>query len=180
MISEVAKRYAKALYELAKSNNSQQKVFAEIRTLKQVFESDKTIGEFINSPLIPPDQKIAALRGALTSRCSPEVTNTLVLMAEKGRLEVFGELVEAFESFSDEGHGVNRGTVRSATVLTPEERKKIEDTVTLVTKKKVILNFTEDKTLLGGLVAQVGGWTFDDSLETHLTRLSEDLNRRSH
>ena len=33
---------------------------------------------------------------------------------------------------------------------------------------------------MGGMVAQVGGFTFDDSLETHLTRMSEELNRRSH
>ena len=60
------------------------------------------------------------------------------------------------------------------------DRKRIEETVSAVTKKKVILNFTVDPKLLGGMTAQVGGWTFDDSLETHLTRLSEDLNRRSH
>jgi F-type H+-transporting ATPase subunit delta len=180
MISEVAKRYAKALYELAKANNSLEKVFSEIRTLKEVFESDKAIGGFINSPMIPPDQKIAAIQAALSSRVSPEVTNTLSLLAEKGRLEIFSEFVDAFEIFSDEGHGVTRGTVRSASLLSPDARKKIEETVTMVTKKKVILNFTEDKSLLGGMVAQVGGWTFDDSLKTHLTRLSEELNRRSH
>ncbi len=180
MISEVAKRYAKALYELAKKNNSQEKVFSEIRTLKQVFKSDAAISGFINSPLIAPDQKIAALRATLTGRCSLEVTNTLMLLAEKGRLDIFGEMVDAFEIFSDEGHGVTRGTVRSASPLTPEARLKIEETVNEVTKKKVILNFTEDKSLLGGMIAQVGGWTFDDSLETHLTRLSEELNRRSH
>jgi F-type H+-transporting ATPase subunit delta len=89
-------------------------------------------------------------------------------------------MVSAFETISDEDHGVTRGNVRSAATLSPESRQQIEDTVTKVTKKKVILNFTEDPKLLGGMVAQVGGWTFDDSLETHLTRMSEDLNRRTH
>jgi F-type H+-transporting ATPase subunit delta len=180
MISEVSRRYARALYDLSKQAKNQEKVFAELRTLKQVFEADQAVHEFVSSPLIPPDQKIAALKAALSNKVSAEVTNTLVLLAEKNRLDIFSGLVAAFEAISDEDHGVTRGTVRSATTLSPEARQQIEDTVTKVTKKKVILNFTEDSKLLGGMVAQVGGWTFDDSLETHLTRMSEDLNRRSH
>jgi F-type H+-transporting ATPase subunit delta len=62
--------------------------------------------------------------------------------------------------------------------LAQESRTKIEDIVTKVTRKKVILSFVEDAKLIGGTVAQVGGWTFDDSLESHLRRLNEDLNRR--
>ncbi len=180
MISEVSRRYARALYELARTAKNQDKVFAELRVLKQVFEGDQAIHEFVSSPLIAPDQKIAALKAALSGKLSPELTNTLILLAEKNRLDIFAEMVAAFEAISDEDHGVTRGTVRSASALSAEARQQIEDTVTKVTKKKVILNFTEDSKLLGGMVAQVGGWTFDDSLETHLTRMSEDLNRRSH
>lgn len=180
MISEVSRRYARALYDLSKQAKTQDKVFAELRTLKQVFEADAAIHNFVSSPLIPPTQKIAALKAALTGKISEELSNTLILLAEKNRLDIFTELVSAFEAISDEDHGVTRGTVRSAATLSPEARQQIEDTVTKVTKKKVILNFTEDPKLLGGMIAQVGGWTFDDSLETHLTRMSEDLNRRSH
>jgi F-type H+-transporting ATPase subunit delta len=180
MISEVARRYARALYDLSKSAQNQDQVFSEIRTLRQVFSTDKVVGEFIASPVVGPDQKLAALKGALSGKVSQEVTNILMLLAEKNRLEIFSDLVSAFEEISDEDHGVTRGTVRSASPLSPEARKQIEDTVTSVTKKKVILNFTEDPTLLGGMIAQVGGWTFDDSLETHLTRMSEDLNRSTH
>ncbi|PIS11393.1 MAG: ATP synthase F1 subunit delta [Bdellovibrio sp. CG10_big_fil_rev_8_21_14_0_10_47_8] len=180
MINEVARRYARALYELAKTSKNSERVFSELRTLKEVFASNETISEFILSPVIPPDQKIAALKGALEGKLCPELTQTLLLLAEKNRLPIFMDMADAFEAISDEDHGVTRGTVRSAKPLSPEVRKDIEDKVTQVIKKKVILNFSEDAKLLGGMVAQVGGWTFDDSLETHLTRMSEELNRRTH
>lgn len=179
MISEVARRYARALYELSKADKIQEQVVAEIRTLKQVFEADPAVHEFVGSPLISPDNKMAALK-ALGGKCSPLVTNTLMLMAEKNRLNIFSEMVDAFQEISDADHGVTRGTVKSASPLSQEARKQIEDTVTSVTKKKVILNFSEDPSLLGGMIAQVGGWTFDDSLKTHLTRMGEDLNRSTH
>ncbi|MEZ0390805.1 MAG: ATP synthase F1 subunit delta [Pseudobdellovibrionaceae bacterium] len=180
MISEAGRRYARALYELSKAAKNQEQVFSELRILKQVFQGDKSISDFVSSPMIPPDQKIAALKGALVGKASNEVTNTMTLLAEKNRLAIFTEMVDAFEAISDQDHGVTRGTVRSASPLSAEARKKIEETVTKVTKKKVILNFSEDPKLLGGMIAEVGGWTFDDSLETHLTRMSEELNRRAH
>lgn len=179
MISEVARRYARALYELSKAEKNQELVASEIRVLKQVFEADPAVHEFVNSPMIASDQKMATMK-SLAGKCSQLVANTLLLLAEKNRLGIFSEMVDAFQDISDSDHGVTRGTVKSANPLSPEARKQIEDTVTGVTKKKVILNFSEDPTLLGGMVAQVGGWTFDDSLKTHLTRMSEELNRSTH
>jgi F-type H+-transporting ATPase subunit delta len=178
-ISEVSRRYARALYELAKTNQSSEIVFSELRLLKALFETDPVIHRFVTSPLVAPEQKLAAIRATFTNKTCAEITNILLLLAQKNRLGIFSDLVVAFEEIIDADHGVTRGTVRSAVTLSPESRKKIEDTVTKVTGKKVILNFTEDQSLLGGMVAQVGGWTFDDSLDSHLIRMSEDLNRRA-
>lgn len=180
MTSEVARRYARAFYELSKAAKNLDLVFSEFRTLREVFAADPTISEYFASPIVATDQKRNVIQAALSGKMTSEVFSALMLLAEKNRLDVFSEIVEAFEAISDEDHGVTRGTVCSATTLNLESRQKIEETVSKVTNKKVILNFTEDPKLMGGMVAQVGGWTFDDSLETHLTRMSEELNRRSH
>lgn len=179
MISEASKRYAKAIYDIAKSNNSSDKMFAELTALANIIHSDVFISDFILSPIIAPEQKILAIKGALLGKVSQDIVNVLNLLAEKNRLNLFSEIVKAYELISDEAKGVTRGIVRSAAQLNADEKQRIEDTVTKVTKKQVILNFVEDKTLLGGMVAQVGGWTFDDSLDSHLTSLSENLNRRA-
>jgi F-type H+-transporting ATPase subunit delta len=180
MIHEVSRRYARALYDLAKANKTSEKIFEELRSLKEVFSKEKTIHDFLLSPLITPDQKITALKAAFTGKASDEVTNLLFLLAENARMNLFGEIVEAFQIINDDDHGVSRGVVKSAAKLSPEARKNIEATVEKVTKKKVILNYEEDPKLLGGMVAQVGGWTFDDSLETQLMKMSESLNRSTH
>ncbi len=180
MISEAARRYARAFYELAKESKKQEVVFSELRVISKAIDSDKTIGEFISSPLVTPEQKLSIIKATLNGKTSPEVFNGLLLLAQKNRLTILTEIVNAFENISDQENGVTRGTVTSASALGAEARKQIEDTVSGVTKKKVILNFSEDKSLMGGMIAEVGGWTFDDSLETHLTRMSEELNRRTH
>lgn len=179
MISEVSRRYARALYDLAQSKNVADKVFAELRVLGEVLASQPDIKEFVLSPLISPAQKMKAFEGALAGKVSEELLSTLRLLTDKNRLEILEQVVLAYEAISDEAHGVTRGVVRSAAPLTAEDRRRVEETVNRVTKKKVILTFEEDPSLLGGMVTQVGGWTFDDSLKSHLNKLSEELNRRA-
>jgi F-type H+-transporting ATPase subunit delta len=179
MISEVARRYGRALYELSSKEQKQDRIFSELRILSEAVNTEPSIQQFFNSPIVKAEQKIAVIQSAIGQKLSPEIMQIMDLLARKNRLSIFSDMVNAFEAMSDEAHGVSRGTVKSSRVLSPSARKQIEETVAQVTKKKVILNFSEDPSLLGGMVAQVGGWTFDDSLETHLTRMSEDLNRRT-
>ena len=177
---ELAKRYAKALFELAVDNRSQEKVFNELRSLDAIFSKDKETHEFMVSPMVTPSQKEAVLKKVLEGQgVSKEVYETVLLLARNERLNIFSDLVHMFESEIDSANGVSRGTVRSASVLAPEERTRIEQTVESRLKKKVIMTYKVDPTVIGGLIAQVGSYTFDDSISAHLTRMNEELKRRT-
>jgi F-type H+-transporting ATPase subunit delta len=177
----IASRYAKALYGLAKEKNEQDSIFKQMRVIEEAFRTDKEIQEFIHSPLFRPTDKVKAIEALLAKlQVSDVLKNFLLLLAKKNRLGVFSEMLTAYETISDEAHGVTRGTVRSATPLGPEDRKRIEELVSKATKKQVILTYKEDPALLGGLVADVGSFTFDDSLISHLKRINEQLNRSAH
>jgi len=179
-VSEVAGRYAKAVFELAVDNRTQDKVFSDLRELSRVFAEDKGIHEFLVSPLVTGEQRVAALQKALDNKgVSKEVVDLVYLLARKDRLGAFADIVNAFEAEADAANNVARGTVRSATTLGQDERKRIEDQVERVLKKKVILSYKVDPSVIGGLVAQVGSYTFDDSIASHLKRMNEELKRRT-
>lgn len=177
----LATRYAKAIYNLAKEKNEQDSVFAEMRVIDEAFWGDKEISDFIHTPMIRPSDKVDAMEKLLAKvKVSETLKNFLLLLTRKNRLAIFADVVSAYQTIADESHGVTRGTVRSAAVLSPEDRKRIEEIVSKATKKQVILTYKEDPSLLGGLVAEVGSYTFDDSLTSHLTRINEQLNRSAH
>lgn len=177
----VAARYARALYNLAKEANEQDGVFEQMRVVDDAFSLEKEIMEFVHSPLVRPSQKEKAMEQlTLKVKMSDTLKKFLLLLAKKNRLGIFSEVLTAYQMIADEAHGVTRGVVRSATVLPPEERKRIEQLVGKATKKQVILTYKEDPSLLGGLVAEVGSFTFDDSLSSHLIRINEQLNRSVH
>lgn len=175
MISEVANRYAKALFEVSEAAKNSDLVLSEVRALGEAVTKNAEIKTFLSSPIVPQVDKAKVL-ASLKGKFSPAVENLLSVLNDKDRLAFLSEIAEAFEALIDEKHGVTRGVVRSAATLDPEQRKSLEETVRKVTGKQVILKFDVDPTLMGGLVAKVGGWTFDDSLTTHLTSLKEGLS----
>lgn len=180
-ISEVAVRYAKAFYSMAEESKNLETLFNELRALNEMFESNKEITEFFSSPLVSAKDKATALNNSLKDqKLSDETKNFLSILAKKNRLEYFPQIVSAFEQESDEAHGVVRGVVRSAVALGPDQRQRVEDIVAKATKKRAILSYSVDPSLIGGLVAEVGSYTFDDTIESHLRRLNEDLKRRAH
>ena len=179
--SQIGMRYADALYQLASEKSLNDETFAQLCSIAEALDLDPTIQNFLSSPLIRPLEKEKAFAGAFKSVHANElVKNFIFLLARKQRLGILNDVVTAFQNLADQKHGVVRGTVRSPTVLAPEERKRIEETVNRVTKKNAILTYKEDPQLLGGLVAEVGSYTFDDSLASHLRRMNEQITQKNH
>lgn len=180
IVTEVAKRYAKAIYWTAKELGQVDQVLSQLRALSEALRSDKQLHSGLLSPLVSTEEKVKTLRLGLAGKVSAEVLQFVMLLVEKKRLGSISEITEAFIQMVDLDNNVTRGVVRAAHVLNPESLKKLEHNIEEITGKKVILNFEKDPSLIGGLRAQVAGWTFDDSIESHLTRMSEELNRRTH
>jgi F-type H+-transporting ATPase subunit delta len=178
--NEVSKRYAKALLAVTKQKGVHAKAFAELQAIAKAFDADKSISTFFQSPMINADQKAAAVKNALSGKnISEDVLNALVLLAEKNRIQYLDQVVIAFEGLLDIEEGVTRGVVRSAQPLSADAQKDLESKINKVLHKKIVLTYQQDPKLLGGVVAEVGGWTFDDSIDAHLTKLNEELNRRA-
>jgi F-type H+-transporting ATPase subunit delta len=181
MVSEVAKRYASALFDTVSDQNQQAKTLQELRDVEKILQSNDDISKFFASPLVKGDEKANLIRAALENNGASEgVKNLATVMASRERIGDWSAVVQAFQQRTDEAHGVVRGTVRSAAPLAPDHRSSLEKRVGQVTGKKVILEYKQDDTLIGGLVTEVGSLTFDDSLDTQLKLMNESLKRSAH
>lgn len=176
--TEVSRRYAKALLGLSKQKGTHKKTLEELREIAAVFKNNADIGHYFADPVIAPEQKMKTLKAAFENKgLSEEVFGLLVLLAERHRMGEFYNVVEAYQNGIDAEDGITRGVARAAKPLSPEGQKALEEKISSTLKKKIVLSFKEDPTILGGVIAHVGGWTFDDSLENHLKKLNADLNR---
>jgi F-type H+-transporting ATPase subunit delta len=177
--SALAYRYASAIFDVANEAKSIKECLIGLQALEKVLSADKATHEFVASPLIRTTDKEAVIQKITAGSGLPkEVIDFALLLARKNRLMILDQIVAAFQAKDDELQKVTRGTVRSASPLTAKQKEDVEKKIASITNKKVSLQYTEDKSLIGGLVAHVGSYTFDDSLTTHLRRIKEDLTRR--
>lgn len=176
-ISPISKRYAKALYGVVLDKVA---ILNELRVVVKVIFGDAVIKDFFTSQSYSDSQKLEVLSKSIQDKgVSEQLSNFLKLLISKGRIIHLNDILMAYEALVDADNGMTRGVVKSAVKLDADARHRIEGVVSHFVKKKVILNYTEDSKLVGGVVAQVGGWTFEDTLDSHLRRLKEDLNRRA-
>jgi len=180
LISEIPQRYAKALLELTKARGYQQKTLEDLSALSSALELNPEIKLFIENPIISSKEKGIKIINSINSlNPNPELISLIELLSKKNRLSYLSQVAIAFQQAIDNEEGTTRGSVRSAQALSAATKKDLESKITKILNKKIVLTYIEDPSLLGGMVAQVGGWNFDDSIEKHLKRMSDELNRRA-
>ena len=100
--SEVASRYAAAIFDLSAETKQTTEFLQALQAISQVVKSDKTIQAFVHSPLIRSADKEAALKLALSSIKLPkEITEFVLLLAQKDRLMLIDEIVSAYQARED-------------------------------------------------------------------------------
>lgn len=173
-----AKRYAKALHELARERGEAEVVGRELEQVEEVFAADRQAPDVLTRPWIKPGDRrgiAAAIAGKVGGR--KLVQDFLGLVAERGRGDHLPEIIGAYRSFVDAELGRARACVRTAVALTDEEKRQLSARLERALGKRVILEEQMDGALLGGFIVQVGSLILDGSLEGQLGRLRQRLAR---
>ncbi len=181
MSKDFINQYAKALFEVAPDLKTKANYLNELRTVEKSIFSNPEVAQFFKSSEINSEIKTKSLEKALPSNgISNNVRNTLNIIIERNKIEFLPKIVWAYQGLNDEANGVVRGVVKSSHVLEEAQRKSMVEKIESVLNKKVILDYVIDAKLIGGLKAQVGSYTFDDTFETHLKKMKDQINRREH
>ncbi|MGO4370983.1 ATP synthase F1 subunit delta [Paenibacillus sp. MCAF20] len=81
----VAKRYAKALFEVAASQQIVAEVEAELKLIATAVEQDADVQKFLSLPNIDPSKKVAAVKAAFGDSISALVLNTIEILISRSR-----------------------------------------------------------------------------------------------
>lgn len=174
-LNDVSKRYAKALFAASKEANTHAQTLASLTAIAEATNTPE-VANFFQDPQVEGSKKVAAVSKTMEQIKTPEnVKNFVTLLMNRKRAAALPEIAKAYEQLMDEESGVTKGNVYSAKPLSADVVSSLETKISNILKKKIVLKFKEDPTVIGGVVAKVGGWTFDDSLDLHLKKLKEEL-----
>ena len=172
-----ANRYAKALFDVALEEKADLvQVDRDLQALVAMMKESPELMLEVGRRLGDRRARQSLMEAVSKSMSlSGTVTKMLVLLAKSGKMNLVHELGAAYRERLLSHQNVVRADVMSATPLSPEKTKALEESLSKVTGKKVELSISVDPELLGGVVARIGSTVYDGSVKTQLTRMRQEL-----
>lgn len=172
MLTQIARPYASALFDLAESENQLASVETSLSDVTRLIGESADFSRFLRSPVITADAKAQAMDELLArSKTNPLVANFLRLVARNGRLMALDAIIATFRELAAKARGEVTADVTSAAPLSAEQAKALSETLEGKLGKTVTLNQFVDPSLIGGLQVKVGSQMIDSSLKTKLTAM---------
>ncbi|MDA8204320.1 MAG: ATP synthase F1 subunit delta, partial [Chloroflexi bacterium] len=104
-----------------------------------------------------------------------QVLNLIGLLMQRRRIELLPLLASEFQRLVDRRNGVTTATVTSATALSDDERRAVEQRLVQMTGGPVRVTTEVDPAIIGGIVVRIGDRQFDGSVRGRLERLRSRL-----
>ncbi|SEM79905.1 F0F1 ATP synthase subunit delta [Lihuaxuella thermophila] len=172
--SAVAKRYAKALFEVALEKNLLDQVEKDLQLIAETFSSTPELIEWLNHPATDTAKKKEFFSSVFT-QVTELVKNLLFLLADRHRENIVAEISAEYKHLANEAKGMAEAIVTTAFPMTEEDKKELVETFQPIVGKTLQIKEVVDSDILGGVIVQVGDRLYDGSLRTKLTRFQERL-----
>lgn len=174
----MARRYAKALVDVAAASSEMEPVRQELSAFAGMLRDHRELYQLLTNPSILRQDKVRVLDEVVARlRVRPLSRSFLRILLEAGRLPALEAALRAYEALVDERLGRLRAVVSTAGPLAAEAQERLRVRLEQMTGKRVYLEVQQDPRILGGLVTQIGSLVYDGSLRTRLARLREALVR---
>jgi F-type H+-transporting ATPase subunit delta len=168
-----AKRYAKALFDLAQQDRDFDRWARRLAAVRELL-ADPEIAAVLSNPTIATEQREAVISPS-GGDFDTEAANLTKLLVESGRIEDAADIEEQFSALADEAAGRVRAKVTTAIALPAHDRDRITDELAKRLNKEVRLTLVVDPRILGGLKVQFGDRLIDATVATRLQQLRRRL-----
>jgi len=173
--SKAAERYAKSLYQLAKENGTVEPVLADIKLYQATVTANRNLQSVISSPIISSSKKQAILDALFTPHFQKTTSLFFKLVVSKGREKELTEIANAFLHEDKKQKGIKEGKLISAVPLTEDLRKTLLAKAESIAGGKVSIVEKVNPAIIGGYILSVEDLQFDESVQTKLTKLRDQL-----
>lgn len=174
----IARRYAKALVQLAADEGAVDKFQDELSGVEALLAGNPELGSLLSNPAYGIEEKLAILKDiSAKKQLSTTISNAILLLQERNRLSCLGAIVTSYSVLADELSGIVRPVVTSAFPLAADRIAEIQGALEKSTGRKVVLKVEVDPSLIGGIVTRIGDKVLDGSVKTELTRIEDILQK---
>lgn len=176
MAKLVVGTYGNALFELAVETAQVDQILWEVKEISQVLRENSDFFKLMNHPKIEKEEKIRILERVFRGHIHKELLGLMEMLLFKDH---YNEMESVFSYFTEQAKGYkNIGTayVTSPVPLNDIQKEQIQEKLLETTNYESFeLHYTEDRSLIGGLIIGIGDRVADGSIRTKLEQLRRKL-----
>ncbi len=169
---KMASVYARAWLDAAKDKKTVEKVFDEVKQLKDACRDAPEVWKLLAAPADDNSVKkhiIADLAKKL--KLSDVSRETLLLIADNNKSDIIGLIADEFIRLYYEDKGVVRVTVDTVIPLSETQDKRLRDVLEQKLGATVMTEYYIKPEILGGLRVRFASQLIDDTLEGKLNKI---------
>ena len=171
-----AQRYSLALYELSSESSSLKTIEQHsLAILKLIYTSDD-FNNLIKDPTGNKENLILVINKICENfKIHDLLKNFMKYLILKRRFFYLEKILKSFIETCSKKRGELKAELKSAKELSNEEINKITNELTKNFSSKIKLNYKHEKSLIGGLVVQVGSTMVDTSIKNKLQQIENRM-----
>ena len=171
-----AERYSLALYELANEKNILLQVESQSLSIINLILSSKDFSNLIKDPTNNQENLIKIINSISDdNKFEILLKNFLSFLITKRRFFYLEQILRSFIEICSQKRGELKAELKSAKELSGDEILKITDELKKNFSSKIKLNYKHDKSLIGGLIVQVGSTMVDTSIKNKLQQIENRM-----
>ncbi|MDO9349838.1 MAG: ATP synthase F1 subunit delta [Deltaproteobacteria bacterium] len=171
----VVRGYAEALFQVARAEESLDRVEEELTRLKNGLESNAEVKEFLSNLQISPEGKKSALFQIFGEKISTLTLNWINLVIDQGRQRRLPNIIEAFFTLAQESREKITAEVITSVPLSEDLVQRLEKELSRASKKQVFLKQMVDESILGGVIVKIENKIIDGSVKHRLEEMKQEM-----
>ena len=173
---KVAKRYATALAE--STIDCIDKTIDDMNLLNVSIFQNEEVKTFFLHPVVSLKDKKEAIEEGFKDKISDTTLNFVQTLLDENRFIIFKTILELFIKETEKIKNLQRVEVISAVDMENEERERLSKKLSEKLNKNVILNYSLDSSILGGLVIKIEDKIIDLSLKAGFENFKKDNKKK--
>jgi len=169
-MDELAKVYARSLFEVAREHGKLDELREQLAQLADALNEHRELAVFFFSPYFSTKEKQDALDRVLEG-ADESFVNFLELLIENHRMPVIFRIRQEYERLWDEENQTLAVEITSAIELDRQTTESLGRTIGERTGRRVALAARVDPEILGGIVVRIGNSILDASIRNRLEQL---------
>ena len=174
----IARRYAKALVNLAENEKDLDNTGKHLNSITEVYKENLELRQVLSDTKVSSGIKLEILKDVLSKIKVSKLVDTFSrYLLAKRRIDFLPDIERAFNLLLQEKLGRIEAKVTTASELPKDTVKKLVDAISSYSGKEIEINVTIDPSIIGGIVTRIGSTVIDGSIQTYLNQIRQSIIR---